>query len=64
MVFLYGKSELPYYGKGMGKHKYSKVVDFRMLRRKSIQILGIRLLTSPITEKVWENPKNSQVTSF
>ena len=65
MVFLkYGKSEFPYYGKGMGKHRYSKVVDFLWLRRKSIQILDIELLTSQITEKVWENSNNSQVTSF
>ena len=39
----------------MGKHKYSKVVDFLRLRRKPIQILGIGLVTSQITEKVWEN---------
>ena len=45
MVFLkYGKSEFPYYGKGMGKHRYSKVVDFLWLRRKSIQILDIRII--------------------
>ena len=53
MVFLkYRKSQLPYCGKGMGKHKYSKVVDFLRLRRKPIQILGIGLVTSQITEKV------------
>ena len=40
MVFpKYGKSEFPYYGKVMGKHKYSKVQDFLWLRRKSIQTL-------------------------
>ena len=60
----YGKSELPFYGKGMAKHRYSKIVDFLWLRRESIQILDMGLLTSQITEKVWENPKNSQVTSF
>ena len=65
MVFpKYRKSKLPYCGKGMGKHKYSKVVDFLWLRRKYIQILGIGLLTSQITGKVWENSKNSEVTSF
>ena len=37
---------------------------FLMVETEIIQILGIGLVNSQITEKVWENSKDSQVTSF
>ena len=37
----------PYYNKVMEKHKYSKVMDFSLVRQKSIQTLGHRISKSP-----------------
>ena len=37
---------------------------FLMVETEIMQILGIGLVNSQITEKVWENSKDSQVTSF
>ena len=39
----YGKSVLPYYGKGIEKYKYFRVVNSLWLREKSIQILKHRM---------------------